>query len=269
MLPGYMGSKEDFLPLLAPLAEAGFRAVAVDGRGQHESAGPEDAYAYAQAELTADVVAQAERLLGDQPLHLLGHSLGGLIARATVLDAARVPWASLTLMSSGPAGIQTDHRSMLKLLLDVLPTMGKEAVWREIRKLDERVVTPDVEEFLHRRWTNTAEAQLMTCGRHLIDEPDRTAELAAVQLPMLVISGTSDYAWPVECQDEMAAHLGAHRVVVEDSAHSPNVENPTRTARALTSFWTALPEVSGTPRKDSSPVPRESLAADELVHGRR
>ncbi len=31
LLPGYTGSKEDFIAMLAPLAEAGYRVVAVDG----------------------------------------------------------------------------------------------------------------------------------------------------------------------------------------------------------------------------------------------
>ena len=42
LVAGYTGSKEDFAPLLAPLAEAGFRAVAIDQRGQYESPGPDD-----------------------------------------------------------------------------------------------------------------------------------------------------------------------------------------------------------------------------------
>ena len=40
LVAGYPGSKEDFAPLLAPLAEAGYRVVALDQRGQFESPGP-------------------------------------------------------------------------------------------------------------------------------------------------------------------------------------------------------------------------------------
>ena len=36
MVPGFTGSKEDFRFLLAPLAEQGWRVVAVDQRGQYE-----------------------------------------------------------------------------------------------------------------------------------------------------------------------------------------------------------------------------------------
>ncbi|TGB13279.1 alpha/beta hydrolase, partial [Streptomyces palmae] len=37
LVPGFTGSKEDFIALLEPLATAGFRVVAVDGRGQYET----------------------------------------------------------------------------------------------------------------------------------------------------------------------------------------------------------------------------------------
>src|SRR3954470_20839418 len=46
MVAGYTGSKEDFAPLLAPLADAGYRVVAIDQRGQYESPGPDDPAAY-------------------------------------------------------------------------------------------------------------------------------------------------------------------------------------------------------------------------------
>src|SRR5437763_10851727 len=57
LVAGYTGSKEDFAPLLAPLATAGVRAVAVDQRGQYESPGPDDPAAYCVDELAADVLA--------------------------------------------------------------------------------------------------------------------------------------------------------------------------------------------------------------------
>lgn len=66
------------------------------------------------------------------------------------------------------------------------------------------------------------------------------AELAAVPLPKLVLSGVVDYAWPVPLMDEMAVRLGASRVVVEGAEHSPNAENPQVTAASLAAFWRSL-----------------------------
>jgi pimeloyl-ACP methyl ester carboxylesterase len=63
------------------------------------------------------------------------------------------------------------------------------------------------------------------------------AELAAVRVPKLVISGGVDYVWPVPWLDEMAVRLGARRVVVKGAEHSPNAERPAETAAALVDFW--------------------------------
>lgn len=255
LVPGFIGSKEDFLPLLQPLSEAGYRAVAVDGRGQHETPGPADEQAYAQHELAADVHAQTMALgeEPDTPVHLLGHSMGALTARRAVLTAADTcPWASLTLMGSGPAAVQSEQQKRVRLLVEWLPTLGKEVLWQEMQKSprsDQAAAeTPaDIAEFLHRRWLNTVPEQLTTTGRQLLTEPDRVAELAAVPIPKLVLSGSSDYAWPVPWQDGMAARLAASRAIIEGAEHSPNVERPSETARALIAFWERISAGQGVP----------------------
>ena len=105
LVAGYTGSKEDFAPLLMPLADAGLRAVAIDQRGQFESPGPEDPERYTVAELAADVAAVGRTLRAESagPVHLLGHSFGGLVTRAAVLTEPAL-FDSLTLLGAGPAG---------------------------------------------------------------------------------------------------------------------------------------------------------------------
>lgn len=250
LVPGFTGSKEDFLDLLPPLTAAGFRIVAVDGRGQHESGGPRTESAYAQRELAADVTAQAAALAtgyGSGPLHLLGHSMGGQVVRAAVLADGPGPCASLTLMSSGPAAISADQRIRIHTLVEYLPTADMETVWRAMRAADAENGAQDgapawLDEFLHRRWVNTVPEQLIATGKQLMTEPDRVAELAAVPLPKLVLSGEVDYAWPVPWLDEMADRLNAQRAVIKGAEHSPNAERPAETAAALVAFWTAASE---------------------------
>ncbi|MET7703461.1 alpha/beta hydrolase [Streptomyces sp. NPDC005485] len=243
LLPGFTGSKEDFIALHAPLAEAGYRTVAVDGRGQYESTGPEDdETAYAQDELARDVLAQAHAL--GTPVHLVGHSLGGQIARAAVLlDAS--PFVSLTLMASGPAQISTSQQERVKLLRDALAVMDMAQVWDAIQAMDAPEETDtgtlddglDDRADLRRRWLATSPAQLIATGRLLCTEPDRVAELAAVPLPKHVLSGERDDTWPIPLLDEMAGRLDAHRTVVRKAEHSPNTDQPLETARALAEFW--------------------------------
>ncbi|MCX4988621.1 MULTISPECIES: alpha/beta fold hydrolase [unclassified Streptomyces] len=243
LLPGFTGSKEDFIALHAPLASAGYRTVAVDGRGQFETEGPrDDETAYAQSELAQDVLAQAAAV--GTPVHLVGHSLGGQIARAAVLVDPS-PFVSLTLMASGPAQISTPQQQRVKLLRDALAVMSMAEVWEAIRAMEPPEETDtggldaglDDLADLRRRWLGNSPAQLVATGRQLCVEPDRVAELATVPLPKHVISGERDDTWPVSLLDTMAVRLDAHRTVVEGAEHSPNADQPLETARALAGFW--------------------------------
>lgn len=239
LVPGFTGSKEDFITIIGPLAEAGFRVVAVDGRGQFESVGPDEEAAYDQPELAADVLALTSELGGS--VHLLGHSLGGLVCRAAVL---REPAAfrSFTLMSSGPAEVSAAQQERLRLLLSVLPVMDMASIWAAMRDLDPPEApdaeTPHaVQDFLRRRWMETHPLQLASGARQLLDEPDRVDELAALTLPFHVLTGEHDYVWPVKLMDDMAVRLGARRSVVPHADHSPAVDNPSATVTALAGFW--------------------------------
>ncbi|GAA4783958.1 alpha/beta hydrolase [Streptomyces ziwulingensis] len=259
LLPGFTGSKEDFTLLHEPLAARGYRTVALDGRGQYESAGPEhDETAYAQPELARDVLAQAAALgaphtsrtphthhtphTPGSPLHLLGHSLGGQISRAAVL-IDHSPFRSLTLMSSGPAQISVAQQQRVKLLRDALAAMPMDAVWEAMQAMGppEEVGGPAQgladEARLRRRWLDTKPAQLLATGLQLCTEPDRVAELAALPLPFHVLSGARDDTWPVPLLDDMAVRLDARRTVVAGAEHSPNTDRPLPTATALADFW--------------------------------
>ncbi|MFE0134406.1 alpha/beta fold hydrolase [Streptomyces sp. NPDC059037] len=241
LLPGFTGSKEDFIALLRPIADAGYRAVSVDGRGQYESTGPaDDESPYAQGELASDVLAQAAAV-GGGPLHLLGHSLGGQIARAAVLRAPGTgagTFASLTLMSSGPAQISPSQQARAKMLTDALAVLSMAEAWEAIQAHDPPEDTDlDGDDALRERWLRHSPAQLIATGKQLCAEPDRVTELAATPLPKHVISGERDDTWPVPWLDDMADRLRAHRTVITGAEHSPNTDRPAETAAALIAFW--------------------------------
>ncbi|MGW7066433.1 alpha/beta fold hydrolase [Streptomyces sp. NPDC054855] len=255
LLPGFTGSKEDFIALLKPIADAGYRAVSVDGRGQYETPGPaDDELPYAQDELAQDVLAQVDALTqaGTEadPLtqpdgvarapHLLGHSLGGLIARAAVLRAAGLgarTFASLTLMASGPAQITPSQQARAKMLTDALGVLSMDEAWAAIQAMDPPEETDLDGDALRARWLRHSPAQLIATGKQLCVEPDRVTELAALPLRKHVISGERDDTWPIPWLDDMAARLHAHRTVIAGAEHSPNTDRPAETAAALIAFW--------------------------------
>jgi pimeloyl-ACP methyl ester carboxylesterase len=238
MVPGFTGSKEDFRLLLEPLAEVGFRAVAVDQRGQYESPGPDDPAAYTTDALGSDLL-RLVAALGDGPVHLVGHSFGGLVGRAAVLQDPAA-FRSFVLMDSGPSALTGPRADVLPLLQPILLEGGLEAVWEASQALpphpDKPGTTAEVQDFLRARLVGGSAAALLAMADSLTSEPDRVEDLRATGLPLLVLYGEQDDAWLPSQQDEMAARLGAAVVVVPDAWHSPAAENPQLTAQVLRDF---------------------------------
>ncbi len=243
LVPGYSGSKEDFIALLGPLSAAGRRVVTLDLRGQYQTAGPDDADAYHLAELGADVAAVAA---ATQATHLLGHSLGGLVAREAVLGGYTP--ASLTLLSSGPGALPGPRAEGLHSMLSLLDRMPADRlqdtlaqIWRVTLKPQAAAAgTPaPMLAFLQERMLANNPIGLVTMAAHLLKAEDKTDDLAARQIPTFVLYGENDDAWPTEQQRDMAIRLGAERFCIPAAAHSPNVEAPATTAHALTMFWNA------------------------------
>jgi len=242
LVPGYTGSKEDFMPLLRPLASAGIRAIAIDQRGQYESAWAGDSAGYEIDRLAADVCELAATLgAPHKRLHLLGHSFGGLVGRLAVISRPDL-FDTYTLMGSGPAAIGGQRRRWLDEADATYTARGMQAVWDQIAErsqADPRYLAapPALREFLRRRFMANDPDGLMVMGRQLRAEPDRSAELAATGVPILVMHGVDDDAWPPAVQHEMAKRLGAQYQVVIDAAHSPAVENTPGTLKVLLDMW--------------------------------
>jgi pimeloyl-ACP methyl ester carboxylesterase len=258
LVPGYTGSKEDFLAILDLLAAGSRRVVAIDMRGQFETPGADDPGGYAAAALGADIVA-IMRATGAR--HLVGHSYGGLIGREAVLAGTGSAGtrsgseiASFTLMSSGPAALTGPRARELRAMLAALGVSqdgtpdavalraGISGLWQD--HLAPQAVAAGVPghivAFLGQRMLSNDPDGLILMARHMLTAPDRTAELARLdQIPMLIIYGEDDNSWSPAAQENMARRLGARRLCIPAAVHSPAVEAPATTASALTQFWDA------------------------------
>ena len=257
LLHGYTGSKENFLPILEPLAAAGRAVVAVDLRGQYQSPHASDRSGYTPGAMAEDVLAISDAVAGGADgVHLVGHSMGGLIARDAVL-ARSAGFLSLTLLGSGPGAIAGARAAELRDLLAILdPTNGASdddveelsalvrLAWHEQHEpaaraegIDEHIIA-----FLRERILRTCPISLIVLARYLLACPDRTDALAGIvarRLPAHVVYGENDDAWPPAVQDLMAKRLGAERTCIPSAAHSPSIDAPVTTASTLTGFWNA------------------------------
>ena len=261
LVPGYTGSKEDFLLILQALASAGRQVVAIDMRGQFETPGDDNPASYQLAELAADVTEVAGQLTGPdgKGLHLLGHSLGGLVAREVMLGLARgddspgtpaITISSLTLMSSGPGALTGPRAVTLRGLLAELNGTGPDGLAAEVERIWNTRLEPEavaggvpgeIVDFLRTRLLHSSPTGLRAMAEALLGCPDRTRALAGLDgLPFMVVYGENDDAWEPAAQEDMAARLSAQRVCIPAAAHSPAVEAPATTASTLTAFWNSV-----------------------------
>ena len=237
LIPGWTGSKEDFTPLLPLLADAGYDATAYDQRGQFETPGRPDADYYSLDGFAADALAIAF-VCSDGPSHLLGHSFGGLVAQQAALSTTSA-WRSLSLLDTGPGALGDMPNRPLTRLLDAIGVVPMADIHRFREQAMGVKRAPDIAEFLLRRFTSNDPLSLKAMTQALIDSPDRIDEVAALQLPVWVGRGADDDAWPHDIQAAMAKRLGTEIHVIEDSAHSPAVENTQDLADAWLPFLAA------------------------------
>src|ERR1700742_2724670 len=177
LVPGYTGSKEDFIAVLGQLAAAGRRVLAADGRGQSQPAGPDDPDAYDPRELGADVTALFE---ATKATHLLGHSFGGLVVREAVIGGCSA--LSLPLLCSGPAALPGARAEELHFMLNYLdgtPTAALPAkiaeIWNGVLKPEAVAagVTHPVMAFLEERMLANNPTGLVAMATQLLKAEDK------------------------------------------------------------------------------------------------
>ncbi|MEM9133229.1 MAG: alpha/beta fold hydrolase [Actinomycetota bacterium] len=217
-------------PVIAELGSAAGAAVALELRGHGRSeagAGPMDL-----SVLVGDVRSIIDGV-GASACHLVGCSLGGLMAQAAALELGdRV--ASLTLINTG--GVIATPDSWAARIAAVeengLPPLA-DAFAERLFSPSFRSSSPEVVGDVVRTVVATpAAGYISACG--VLAATDLRHRLASVSVPTLVIAGSADVATPVDAAEAIVQRVpGSELVVLPGVGHLAPIEAPRSVAAAI------------------------------------
>jgi pimeloyl-ACP methyl ester carboxylesterase len=242
LVHGFGGAKEDFADHIDHLRDR-YRVVTFDHRGHGESDAPDDVAAYSLERLAADVVGVADGL-GIGAFRLLGHSMGGMVARRVVLALpSRID--ALVLMDTSPGPVPGLDPDIMELAAGIAIEQGKDVLKPLLddaaaletpsyhRLLLER---PGYQEFVAYKWDALSGVMWGAMARAMAYQPDQLDRLADVRCPTLVIVGEEDDSF-FDASHAIAAVIpGARHAAIPDAGHSPQFENPARWFGELDGF---------------------------------
>ena len=243
LLHGFLGSGEQWDDDTAVLVDAGYRIVRPDHRGHGRSTNIGDEASYTFEHLYRDALAVIDGLeLGG--VHLVGHSMGGLVAE---LIAGRDPerLRSVVFVDCSPLPGRGDsaRAARIRRLIGYRLGVGRLIRWaspvlRHVKAASppDRTATDRKEalDALERSVSSMDPAAFVAFGGHLNSHDDLRPLLRSVQVPTTIVVG--EFEVPrlragAEALREAIPH--ATFVEIDGAGHSPNLEQPEHFARAL------------------------------------
>jgi pimeloyl-ACP methyl ester carboxylesterase len=234
LLHGLGSSAADWEPQIAALAPH-HRVIAFDlpGHGRTSKSST-------SIPAMAAAVAATLATIDSRPAHVIGLSLGGCVAQAlTLRSPAQV--RSLVLVNTfarlTPAGPRAAVRMLVRLALLVagpMPLVGAYVARGLFPKPEQAVVRARTADRLARTSRAAYLAAVTATARF-----DGRRELGRIRCPALVVAGDRDTTIPLAAKEALARGIpGARLVVVRDSGHVSNWDQPEAFNRIVLEFLT-------------------------------
>jgi pimeloyl-ACP methyl ester carboxylesterase len=203
--------------------------IAVDLRGHGRSTAP--AADWSIADMARDVV-RLLRHLGAEKAHLIGLSMGGMVAQQFALD---FPFATASLVLADTASRVDAQRARESLQFIAAHSMRDIATARITTAFSE-VVDPIMRGHVIEQVALNDKARYERAARAVFSF-DVHARLHEIAAPTLVVAGEADRTFPLEWMTALADGIrGARLVRLAGAGHISNMERPQEFNRAVIDF---------------------------------
>jgi pimeloyl-ACP methyl ester carboxylesterase len=242
LIPGWACSAWVFHDTIGPLADAGFRAVAVELKGHGLSDKPARQQDYTTAAMREHVIEIIEALRVAR-VRIVGHSMGAAIA-AHVAVAAPDRVESLVMVAPvGFAGVR--GLSFFKLItsrpvMPIIPMLARRTLVRRMLSVVYGNMRPVSEKDVDEFWAPTQFPSFLYAMRHLLHAFSWNEPFPELSLPYMTMVGSRDVLCdPADITRYAGANGSAPTIVIPEVGHVVFDENPELVNGILMSFFGA------------------------------
>ncbi len=216
-----------------------YRCVAIDWRGQGDSAATADGY---DMDTLTDDASGLIGMLGVAPVHYVGLSMGGFVGQRLAARRGEL-LRTLTLLGTSASAEDSDKARRYRLMAGIYRLTGISPLRRAVEPLmfgpaflADSTSKPVIDEWA-RRLRRCRRSAITKAVRAVADRAGVEQEIEAITAATLVIVGADDAATPPPKSQRIADRVvGARLVQIPDCGHSSALEQPEAITALLAEF---------------------------------
>ena len=213
-----------------------FPTITLDLRGHGESTQPKNDFS--MADLALDIV-RLLRTLGVERAHLVGLSLGGMVAQQFALD---YPSATASLVLADTlCGVPPEYADVMRAAVQFIEQNSMAEIAKaRITNAFSDAIDPATRSYFIDQVARNDKTAYVRAARAAFGFA-AGARLAEITVPTLVIVGELDRVTPPPLSEDLARRLrGARLVRIAGAGHISNIERPVEFNRAVLEFLSGL-----------------------------
>lgn len=229
-----LGSSARDWELQIPFFSKKFQAISFDLRGHGQSERPPGPYSMS---LFAEDAAELIRSLGAAPVHVVGISLGGMIAFQLAVDHPGLI-RRLVIVNAGPEVVVRTMQDRWNVFLRfaIVRLLGMRKMGEVLSK---RLFPKEEQDSLRKvfveRWAENDTRAYLDTMRAIVGW-SVTDQIHKINLPALILAADGDYT-PVSAKEAFVTRMPhAELMVIKDSRHALPVERPEEFNEAVRAF---------------------------------